>query len=59
MVSTLSPEATLRRGYSITRVNGKAVSDVSNVALGAEVVTQLHQGTLHSKVISTDVDEKR
>lgn len=30
MIGALSPDNTLKRGYSITRVNGKAVTDASS-----------------------------
>ncbi len=40
--------ATLRRGYSITRVGGKAVSSVAAIAPGATVETTLADGTFLS-----------
>lgn len=48
LVAMLDPKDTLRRGYSITRVNGKAVRDASAVASGSEIVTTLYRGTLTS-----------
>lgn len=48
MLNALSPEATLRRGYSITRINGKAVTDVSQIASGTEIETTLANGTIIS-----------
>ncbi len=48
MLSALSPEATLRRGYSITRVGGKAVTDVSQIHEGTEIETTLVNGTIIS-----------
>ena len=48
MLKALSPEATLRRGYSITRVDGKTVTDASQVSLGAEIETTLANGTIIS-----------
>lgn len=48
MLSALSPEATLRRGYSITRVDGKTVTDASQVSSGAEIETTLANGTIIS-----------
>ena len=48
MLNALSPEATLRRGYSITRVNGKTVTDASQVSAGAEIETTLANGTIIS-----------
>ena len=46
----LSPENTLRRGYSITRINGHAVTHAGDVAPGDIVETTLMDGTLISKV---------
>ena len=48
MLNALSPEATLRRGYSITRINGKAITDVSQVPDGAKIETTLANGTIIS-----------
>ncbi len=48
MLNALSPEATLRRGYSITRVGGKAVTDASQVPSGAKIETTLANGTIVS-----------
>ena len=48
LLEVLSPMATLRRGYSITRVGGRAVSSVSDVPPGATVETTLADGTFLS-----------
>jgi len=48
MLRVLSPENTLRRGYSITRVNGHAVTDPASIAPGTEIETTLATGTLTS-----------
>lgn len=50
MLRLLSPDNTLRRGYSITRVNGKAVTNAEDVRPGDEIVTTLAKGTVHSEV---------
>jgi len=39
LLDTLSPEATLRRGYSITRVDGHAVTDVDTLEPGTVITT--------------------
>lgn len=49
MLNALSPEATLRRGYSITRVDGKAVTDVSQVPAGTLIETTIANGTIISE----------
>lgn len=48
LVSALSPEATLRRGYSVTRVGGRAVRDAAAVAPGTRIETELASGTITS-----------
>lgn len=50
MIDVLSPANTLRRGYSITRVNGHALTDASTVKPGDILETQLNSGTICSEV---------
>ena len=50
MLELLSPEATLRRGYSITRLNGVAVTDPATVRPGDFLVTTLANGNITSTV---------
>lgn len=49
-VEILSPQNTLKRGYSITTINGKAVSDASMIHEGDIVVTELNSGKIESAV---------
>ena len=49
LTAVLSPDATLRRGYSITRVNSHAVTDPAAVPEGAVIETTLAGGTLTSR----------
>ena len=46
----LGPGATLKRGFSITRVEGKAVRQVDALKPGMEVETELESGTFLSEV---------
>lgn len=48
LLEALSPHATLARGYSITRVNGRAVTDASQVKPGEVLETTIANGTLRS-----------
>lgn len=48
LIEVLSPEATLRRGYSITRVAGKALRSANAVPLGTILETILPDGTITS-----------
>ena len=50
MIEVLSPANTLRRGYSITRVTGHAVTDASTIKPGDILETQLNSGTIRSEV---------
>lgn len=50
LLDTLSPQATLRRGFSITRLDGHAVADPAQIPDGAMITTTLAQGTITSTV---------
>ncbi|MDE5972497.1 MAG: hypothetical protein K2G94_07100, partial [Muribaculaceae bacterium] len=58
LLAALSPEATLRRGYSITRVGGRCVTDASSLVPGTEIETVLKNGTIISSISSTSQTEK-
>lgn len=51
LLEALSPQATLRRGYSITRVDGKAVRNAAELPAGTVIETTLAEGTISSTVI--------
>lgn len=50
-IDASSPERVLALGYSITRINGKAVRLLDDIAPGDEVVTAVAGGEFTSKVI--------
>ena len=50
MRRVLSPQNTINRGYSITRVNGKAVREVATLKQGDVIETQLSDGKVESMV---------
>lgn len=50
IIDTLSPEATLRRGFSITRLDGHAITNVAQASPGTTITTTLASGTLTSTV---------
>lgn len=52
VLSVLSPDNTLKRGYSITRVDGKAVRSASQLLSGTKIETILSEGIIHSTVDS-------
>lgn len=53
LAESLSPQATLQRGYSITRVNGHAITSAKNIKPGDTVCTVLCDGILTSVVESS------
>ena len=51
LIDILSPEATLRRGYSITRINGHSITDASGLHPGDIITTTFANGTTTSSII--------
>lgn len=47
----LSPENILKRGYSITYLNGKVLKNSKDVAVGQSILIQLYKGKITGKVI--------
>lgn len=54
LLQVLDPANTLKRGYSVTRVDGHAVTDASVLAPGTVIETRLYSGTVTSTVSETD-----
>jgi len=52
----LSPENILKRGYSITYLNGKVLKSSEDVSVGYEVQIQLYKGKIAGKVITKEED---
>lgn len=48
LTEALNPSSTLKRGYSITRVNGKAVTCIESIKPGTILETQTADGTIIS-----------
>ena len=48
LLGALSPEATLRRGYTITRINGQAVTSAKAIKEGTEMTTVFADGSVVS-----------
>ena len=55
----VNPKNILKRGYSMTLVDGITISSARNIARGSLLETRLHQGTLVSKVEQIKDDDKR
>lgn len=51
LIKVLSPTATLKRGYTITRVSGHAVTSVSELKKGMTIETILPDGTVSSNIL--------
>lgn len=49
-VALLHPRNILKRGFSITLLNGKPVTKATELKAGDELVTQLHEGEVKSRV---------
>lgn len=54
LVKVLDPQSTLLRGYSITRINGKAIKSVDKVTPGSLITTTLPDGTIRSIAINEE-----
>jgi exodeoxyribonuclease VII large subunit len=53
-IANMSPTNVLKRGYSITLLNGKSVKDISQIKNGDVLDTILHEGKIVSIVKSTN-----
>jgi exodeoxyribonuclease VII large subunit len=50
---TLSPEATLARGYAIAELNGRVIRDSAELQVGAQLRVRLERGAVDTVVAST------
>jgi exodeoxyribonuclease VII large subunit len=55
----VNPDNILKRGYSMTLVNGRAISTTRNIKAGSLLETRLYRGTLLSRVEKIEKDDKR
>lgn len=56
VIRVLDPNNTLRRGYSITRLKGKALKSIKDVGPGDVIVTSLADGEIRSIPIKEETD---
>ena len=49
-IQLLSPENILKRGFSISRVNGKAVVDPDGLQAGDHLETEIYKGKINSRI---------
>lgn len=57
-VKALDPALLLRRGYSITLHNGRAVRSADDLRPGDELITRLARGTIRSTVAAPEEDNR-
>lgn len=57
-IRALHPDNILKRGFSITTVNGRLIQRPDAVKAGDTLQTQLHTGTIISEVLNTHKKEK-
>lgn len=51
LIRIVSPEAVLKRGYTITRCNGKIIKKAAELTFGDEITTLFIDGEVQSKII--------
>lgn len=51
LLQLADPKQLLRKGFSITKINGHAITQDISVQVGDEIETILYEGTVYSKVI--------
>lgn len=57
LLAALSPEATLRRGFSLTEADGRIVRDASQLKPGTTVTTRVARGAFRATVSDTSTTE--
>lgn len=53
-LNLLKPENLLKKGYSITLLNGKPVKNINNLKRGDKVLTKLYKGSFESEIYKTN-----
>lgn len=57
-LSLVSPDAILKKGYSLTMCDGKVVTHVSDLHKGERMVTYLSDGRVESVIEKTEINEE-
>ncbi|MDR0970003.1 MAG: exodeoxyribonuclease VII large subunit [Lentimicrobiaceae bacterium] len=58
-IGILDPQNVLKRGYSMTLLDGKVVKDFADLKVGAELTTILHEGKIKSRIESKKENHER
>lgn len=56
-VSIMDPINVLRRGYTLTLLNGKAVQDISQIKTGDTLTTLVANGIIESEVMKSEINK--
>jgi len=56
-LDTVSPLATLERGFAVVKHKNKVISDASDLTVGDRINTRVARGTIHSKIDSIETIE--
>ena len=56
-IELMKPENILKKGYSLTMIDGKPLKDASDIKVGAKLQTRLYKGEIESEVIKIMKDE--
>lgn len=57
-ITILSPINTLKRGFSITRLNGKSITSSTEVTIGDSIQTEVYEGSIESKIEKVKSNKK-
>ena len=52
LINMANPKQLLKRGFSITRLAGRALTNLEELPVGAQIETELYEGTIQSTIIS-------
>ena len=56
-IKILDPKNTLKRGFTMSMVNGKIVSDIDEMKVGEVLETVLYNGKIESKITKSITNE--
>ncbi len=54
LIDTTRPERILKKGYSITYLKGRPITQINSLQIGDTIETRIHTGVLHSKINKID-----
>jgi len=57
-LDTVSPLATLERGFAVVKHKNKVITNAADLALGDQISTQVARGVIHSKIESIEAAEE-